>query len=171
MRGVWKRSYGRATKAPPDERGGNRHARPNVTAPHPDSTRLRRSTTPRAIAALVDTGRRSLSNEGPLKAYYQPKGGLIEKEEGGPPAPLFRVSAIAMAKRDGAPWKPFRRTDPIHLRFTLWPGRRGYFWNRRHWRAEHKADIAPGASRSGHAVAAHPAGARSMAPATDHDED
>ena len=31
MRGVWKRSYGRATKARPDERGGNRHARP--TAP------------------------------------------------------------------------------------------------------------------------------------------
>src|SRR5215469_2659832 len=41
MRGVWKRSYGRATKAPPDERGGNRHARPTATAPHPDSTRCR----------------------------------------------------------------------------------------------------------------------------------
>src|SRR5271155_4329020 len=27
-----------ATKAPPDERGGNRHARPTATAPHPDST-------------------------------------------------------------------------------------------------------------------------------------
>src|SRR5271166_5256503 len=38
MRGVWKRSHGRATKAPPDERGGNRHARPNVTAPHSYST-------------------------------------------------------------------------------------------------------------------------------------
>jgi hypothetical protein len=35
---VWKRSYGRPTKAPPDERGGNRHGRPNTTAPHPDST-------------------------------------------------------------------------------------------------------------------------------------
>jgi hypothetical protein len=26
------------SKAPPDERGGNRHAQPNATAPHPDST-------------------------------------------------------------------------------------------------------------------------------------
>ena len=38
MRGMWKRGYGRATKAPPDERGGNRHARPTATAPHPNST-------------------------------------------------------------------------------------------------------------------------------------
>jgi hypothetical protein len=38
MRGVWKRNYGRAAKAPPDERGGNGYARPIATAPHPDST-------------------------------------------------------------------------------------------------------------------------------------
>src|SRR5215472_16238864 len=39
MRGVWKRSYGQAGKAPPDERGGNGYARPNATAPHPYSTK------------------------------------------------------------------------------------------------------------------------------------
>src|SRR5262245_21232514 len=38
MSGMWKRSHGRTNKAPPDERGGNRHVRPTATAPHLDST-------------------------------------------------------------------------------------------------------------------------------------
>src|SRR5215472_17026735 len=43
MSGVWKRSQGRTSEAPPDERGGNRYVRPTATAPHSDSTRPSRS--------------------------------------------------------------------------------------------------------------------------------
>src|SRR6516225_123898 len=38
MSGVWKRSQGQTSEAPPDERGGNRYVRPTATAPHSDST-------------------------------------------------------------------------------------------------------------------------------------
>src|SRR4051794_14858312 len=41
MSGMWKRSHGRTSEAPPDERGGYRYVRPTATAPHLDST-LRR---------------------------------------------------------------------------------------------------------------------------------
>ena len=38
MSGMWKRSHGRTSETPPDERGGYRYVRPTATAPHSDST-------------------------------------------------------------------------------------------------------------------------------------
>jgi hypothetical protein len=59
MRGMWKRSYGRATKAPPDERGGNTHARPNAAAPHLYST-IRDRVGPRASSVMPARQKRKL---------------------------------------------------------------------------------------------------------------
>jgi hypothetical protein len=52
MSGMWKRSHGGTIEAPPDERGGNRYVLPNATAPHLDSTKLRRTQYEHMFSAL-----------------------------------------------------------------------------------------------------------------------
>jgi hypothetical protein len=51
MSGMWKRSHGRTSEAPPDERGGYRYVRPTATASHLDSTHLSRSRSLRRTSA------------------------------------------------------------------------------------------------------------------------
>src|ERR1700720_2907042 len=52
MSGMWKRSHGGTIEAPPDERGGNRYVLPKATAPHLDSTKLRRTQCEHMFSAL-----------------------------------------------------------------------------------------------------------------------
>ena len=57
MSEVWRRSQGRTSEAPPNERGGNRYVRPTATASHLDSTI---STSPSVLARWLnraDSGR------------------------------------------------------------------------------------------------------------------
>src|SRR3954467_13402621 len=64
MSGMWKRSHGRTSEAPPDERGGYRYVRPTATAPHLDSTLLARCRPSRPRSLYATDSRRSASAAG-----------------------------------------------------------------------------------------------------------
>src|SRR6266852_7994443 len=63
MSGMWKRSHGGTIEAPPNERGGNRYVLPNATAPHLDSTKLRRTQYEHMFSALhLELGHSSMQS-------------------------------------------------------------------------------------------------------------
>ena len=65
MSGVWKRSHGRTSEAPPDERGGNRYVQPKATAPHLNSTKKGHSKREGRVRRVLD----------PQAAHGQPQFG------------------------------------------------------------------------------------------------
>src|SRR6266852_8427372 len=100
MSGMWKRSHGGTIEAPPDERGGNRYVLPNATAPHLDSTKLRR------------TQCEQMSSELPLEADIAQHTRHVSK------VPLHKVAALQPAARGQEPRgrKPAERTALAGLR-------------------------------------------------------
>jgi hypothetical protein len=96
MSGMWKRSHGRTSEAPPDERGGYRYVRPTATAPHLDSTQPRRWRVCRRRIAIHPLGKFNVDttlsetwlHSGSMRAYWL-VAGVISRVFGHDPAPIL----------------------------------------------------------------------------------
>jgi len=88
MSGMWKRSHGRTSEAPPDERGGYRYVRPTATASHLDSTHLRPS---RRHARM------------PAERRFRPFAAPRSSRRSGPPLDLHDRAAGQAAPPESSP--------------------------------------------------------------------
>jgi pimeloyl-ACP methyl ester carboxylesterase len=110
MSEVWRRSHGRTSEAPPDERGGNGYVRPTATAPHLDSTQQRATA---LMFAFMDTLRRT-------------QGAALEALGFGPAERGFRVLV------SGRRWRLRDYADPDaepSLLIVPAPIKRPYIWD------------------------------------------
>src|SRR6266446_8365417 len=95
MSGMWKRSHGRTTKAPPD-----RYVRPTTTAPHLDSTKMSRATRFAARQIYLSKRTRLASGRrfrvGPQAAITAVRNAVTPKSPARPsfvmPLPRFRLT-------------------------------------------------------------------------------
>ena len=111
MSGMWKRSHGRTSEAPPDERGGYRYVRPTATASHLDSTLCSRW--PNARRMGEDAPKETLpARSGTGSVGWKPdiRTGFLCEQSGysGSAGLAVRKSsetALAARRRAKAPWR------------------------------------------------------------------
>src|SRR5438045_974180 len=112
MSGMWKRSHGRTSEAPPDERGGYRYVRPTATAPHLYSTRTGpptlsgASSTPHSFRATrrdAHTGKKVIARR--TNAVGEPAATAPARKQTEPRAAVVGHCTLKPVPRAGSDWR------------------------------------------------------------------
>src|ERR1700720_4554774 len=126
MSGMWKRSHGRTSEAPPDERGGYRYVRPTATASHLDSTQPHHYRTLRRRSLHNPICRPSLSCVADRRFVGKPPEGQLDGSEGNEGGQSFREvlkilgeTPVSPEPGEGALDHPAARQDDEAIRASL----------------------------------------------------